>query len=115
MKRIRIGKDLLVRWPIITNGEPASLEGRDIRLELVPPSCERVVIPYTIAGNIVVVRISPELQHSIGRYSLTLWENYGEEGQTVVDSCCAFVLVSNSSAESDGVDPDVEIETVELE
>lgn len=33
MKRIRIGKDILVRWHIATNGEELSLEGEELSLE----------------------------------------------------------------------------------
>lgn len=32
MKRIRIGKDIEIHWPILTNGQQVALEGRDLRL-----------------------------------------------------------------------------------
>lgn len=32
MRKIRKGKDMSVRWPILTNGEPLSLDSRDLTL-----------------------------------------------------------------------------------
>ena len=38
MKRIRIGKDIEIHWPILTNGQQVALEGRDLRLFVHLPS-----------------------------------------------------------------------------
>lgn len=32
MRKIRIGKDIVIRWTILTNGESILLEGRNIKL-----------------------------------------------------------------------------------
>lgn len=116
MNKIRIGKDFDIRWSILTNGEAVDLDGRDLHLEMQPPFHDRVVIPFNVEGNTIVARISHNQQESVGTYGLTLWENYGKDGQTAVDSCKAFTLVSSSCAEDDDVDSGVNVvETIELE
>ncbi len=116
MKRIRIKKDFIVRWPITTNGEAIGLAGRDLRLELISPTRNKRSIDFTSEGNVAIIRIAPELQTSVGSYSFTMWENCGKDGQTAVDSCRAFTLVSTTCAESDGDSSNIEIEeVVELE
>lgn len=99
MEYIRIGKDFTIRWPILTNSEPEPLEGRDLKLYLNTPSKKQVEIPFAVDDITIVVRINPTLQVDLGPYSFTLWENYGKDGQTVVDSCKAFCLVDNTSKE----------------
>lgn len=116
MDKIRIGKDFDVRWSILTNGEVVDLAGRDLLLEVYPPFHEKIVLPFNIEGNTIIANISPDIQTSVGVYSLTLWENYGKDGQTAVDSCQAFALVSSSCAESDDSNADVELkEVIELQ
>lgn len=116
MDKIRIGKDFDVRWSILTNGEVVDLAGRDLLLEVYPPFHEKIVLPFNIEGNTIIANISPDIQTSVGVYSLTLWENYGKDGQTAVDSCQAFALVSSSCAESDDSNTDVELkEVIELQ
>lgn len=112
MDKIRIGKDFDVRWSILTNGEVVDLAGRDLLLEVYPPFHEKIVLPFNIEGNTIIANISPDIQTSVGVYSLTLWENYGKDGQTAVDSCQAFALVSSSCAESDDSGTDVELKEV---
>lgn len=99
MEKIRIGKDFTIEWAILTNGDPISLDGRDLRLEMHTPSRKSIIIPFTTSGIDINVRISPDLQTSLGKYYFTLWENYGKDGQTMVDSCDAFQLVDNTNKE----------------
>jgi hypothetical protein len=47
-----------------------------------------------------------------GAYRLTLWLNKGKEGQSVVDACDAFTLVSCSCDE--GGDGDLDLEVVDV-
>lgn len=116
MHKLRINKDFNIRWSILTKGEAVALTGRDLRLELYPPYQDMVVLTFDIEGNTIIANISPDLQPSVGTYGLTLWENYGKDGQTAVDSCRAFTLVSSSCAEDEDIDSDVAIvETIELE
>lgn len=99
MEKIRIGKDFTIEWAILTNGDPIPLSDRDLRLEMHTPSRKSIIMPFTTSGIDINVRISPDLQKSLGKYSFTLWENYGKDGQTMVDSCDAFQLVDNTCKE----------------
>lgn len=99
MEKIRIGKDFTIEWAILTNGDPIPLSDRDLRLEMHTPSRKSIIVPFTTSGIDINVRISPGLQKSLGKYSFTLWENYGKDGQTMVDSCDAFQLVDNTCKE----------------
>lgn len=99
MEKIRIGKDFTIEWAILTNGDPIPLSGRDLRLEMHTPSRKSIEIPFATNGIDVNVRISPDLQNSLGTYRFTLWENYGKDGQTMVDSCEAFQLVDSTCKE----------------
>lgn len=96
MNRIRIKTDFTVRWSILTRGEATSLEGRDLRLEMHTPAHVTVQVPFTVEDNVIVVRIAPELQTLVGVYSFTLWENHSKAGQTPLDKCSAFHLVSKT-------------------
>ena len=102
MQKIRIGKDIRVRWRILTNGADAPLEDRDLRLEIVDFYDRRAHDFRIEGGNIVVfVFAGPEQRH-LGRHTFTLWENRGKEGQTVVDSCDGIELVPTTCREACG-------------
>ena len=94
MKRIRIGKDLLVRWHIATNGEALSLEGEELRLVIEDGFGHKEEHPFE-----VVFTFAGTEQKRTGTYTLTLWRNYGKRGQTALDFCNAFTLVSRTCAE----------------
>lgn len=114
MKRIRIGKDIRVRWTILTNGEAQPLSGRDLRLE-VGTGYGRTENAFSIEeGNVVVFILPGVMQKHLGRYTFTLWENYGQSGQTVVDSCDGVELVRSTCLE-EGADSGLDTGTVELE
>lgn len=62
---------------------------------------ERVSFPYSVEGNLLTADF-PGISHkSLGDYWVTLWENKGKEGQTLVDSCAGFTLVSTTCMEDD--------------
>lgn len=94
MKKIRIGKDISVRWPILTNGEAQSLDGRDLKLFIKSQYNVAKEIAFSTEDNIVFFTYPGTEQQMLGIYKLTLWENYGKRGQTAVDCCEAFQLVS---------------------
>lgn len=99
MKRIRIGKDIEIHWPILTNGEQVTLEGRDLHLVLHLPSCMETPLHFEPQGNIAVFTISGNMQKQLGAYRLTMWENKDKSGQTAVDYCDAFELVPTTCME----------------
>ena len=116
-RHIRIGKDLKIRWPILTNGNAVPLEGRDLKLVLRTPTSNELPVTFITSENVAEFTFRGVEQTRVGRYSLTMWENYGKDGQTVVDYCDAFTLVARSCEESDEVlsGASLDVETVELE
>ena len=114
MDRHRIGKDLTIRWPIKTNGQPASLAGRQLTLELYDCLGSRRQLPFTIECNAVVTKFFGTTQNRLGKYRLTLWENKGTQGQTAVDACDAFELVPYTFLEKHDTPSDLTVDTSEL-
>ena len=118
MKRIRIGKDIAIRWTVLTNGEAKSLHGRKLKLMLHHSFMPEQEIQFSIdqTEDNKIVAIFRGVNHkTTGEYRLTLWENYGLDGQTAVDYCNAFELV-NTTCEEGGDDAEgLDTETVELE
>ncbi len=105
MKKIRIGKDLQVKWTILTNGKSEDLSGRDLTLFLFDPLKYSRQIPFEVSANVISFTVRGTEQRRSGVYSLSLWENYGGIGQSVVDCCEAFQLVPVTCQESPDVSP----------
>lgn len=114
MKRIRIGKDISMRWEITTDGVAIPLEGRDLTVEIKSPAGIKNNIPYRVDGNTIIMTYYGTEQNRVGEYSVTLWENKGKPGQNVVDVIRAFELVRTSQEENDFVGGDLQIESVDL-
>lgn len=114
MKRIRIGKDISMRWEITTDGVAIPLEGRDLTIEIKSPAGIENNIPYRVEGNILIMTYYGYEQNRPGEYSITLWEKKGKPGQNVVDVIRAFELVRTSQEENDFVGGDLQIESVDL-
>lgn len=114
MKRIRIGKDICIRWEITTDGAAIPLEGRDLIVEIKSPF--RVVrnIPFRVDGNTIIMTYYGKEQEWVGEYSVTLWENKGKQGQNVVDAIKAFELVKTSPEEDDFSNGDIQVESIDL-
>lgn len=113
MKKIRIGKDIHITWEITTNGEPRSLEGRDLKLILITPLRNNIGMKFSVDGNTIACDYRGTDHKCLGTYMLTLWENFGKEGQTAVDACNAFQLVSTTCQES-GDDGELDTEVIDL-
>lgn len=101
MKKIRKGKDIAIRWAILTNGSAEPLEGRDLRVELKDPIGHVSIMDATVDGSTLLMWFRGTEQTRYGVHRLTLWENYGKTGQTVVDNCNAFALVKCTDEEGD--------------
>ena len=114
MKRIRIGKDICIKWEITTDGAAIPLEGRDILVEIKSPF--RVVrnIPFRVDANTIIMTYYGKEQKWVGEYSVTLWENKGKQGQNVVDAIKAFELVKTSPEENDFANGDIQVESIDL-
>lgn len=113
--KIRIGKDICLRWTILTNGAETALDGRDLKLYLSDYTRRRVEVPFESSGNTAIITLRAAQLTRLGEYILTLVENEGQEGQTIVDAKPAFTLVEYSTEEDDDAAPDLEVEQVTLE
>lgn len=117
MEKKRIGKTLKIRWAILTGGEPETLAGRDLTLEISSGNRVRTTLSFVADGNVAEFVFEGSEQRYVGPYTVTMWENLGKEGQTVVDRCDAFCLVARSceEAESGSAEyPGLEIESLDL-
>lgn len=116
MKRIRIEKDITIRWSgILTNGEPVSLEGRDLKLYLVNPlGSSKEVTDFNVTDNNIQFLFRASEQKNMGIYKLKLYENYSQQGQTVLDQCEGFCLVSSTCQEGGTDDEGLDTETADL-
>lgn len=101
MVKIRIGKNIGIRWRITTNGEDVSLVGRNLSLFVRHPYMQPKQIDMRVEdGNVVAAVFRGVEQHYIGAYTLTLYEDHGLDTQNIVDQCDAFELVRCSCEES---------------
>lgn len=117
MRRYRIGKDVANRIRVRTNGEFTPLAGRDITLQMTDSKGIKTWENFTIVDDYKMLFVFyGKDQKYTGTYQLTVWENYGKVGQTVVDCIGAFRLVANTTLEG-GEDPeglDTEVNDLEL-
>ena len=117
MKKIRIGKDIKIRWGVTIDGEVADPAVYDLTLELRDAfgSAVEIAQPNLVDG-LLETKFYGKDHKRIGAYRLTLWLNKGKEGQSVVDACDAFTLVSCSCDEGGTSDLEVaEIATASLD
>ena len=104
MKKIRIGKDIVLRWTILTNGEAIPLEGRNLKLFISDSMNAKVELGFSASGNNLEALFKGVEQKRLGTYRLTLWENYQQENQSVVDYCDVFQLVGTTCEENDDIE-----------
>lgn len=104
MRKIRIGKDIVLRWTILTNGEAVPLDGRDLKLFITDSLNQKREMDFTVTSNNIETLFKGIDQKKIGTYRLALWENYQQENQSVVDCCNAFQLVGSTCEENDEQD-----------
>ena len=115
MKKIRIGKDISIQWTILTNGEAQSFNGRDLSVILTDPIGVKNELPFVVDGNILRITYAGTQHKRLGTYRITLWENYGKEGQTAVDHCNPFTLVPTTcNEEGDNTGSNLKAESVNL-
>lgn len=102
MESKRIGKDLRLLWrDIKTNGEFVSLNGRDLKLIMTDPKGGQIEMPLTVVDDYNIESHFYGKDHKYcGTHSLTIWENYGNIGQTALDKTKAFRLVPNTELET---------------
>lgn len=95
-------------------GEVADPAVFDLTLELRDAFGSTVdVAQPTLVDGLLETTFFGKDQKRTGAYRLTLWLNKGKEGQSVVDACDAFTLVSCSCDEGGTGDLDLEVVDVE--
>lgn len=117
MKKVRIQKDIDVRWVIFVNGIEQDITSFDLYLELTDAyGRTRNIEDFTINnGNIIEFSLYGKDFHTLGKYILSLYVNKDKPGQSVLDYRYAFELVKYTDQEEDEIDGDLDInETVEL-
>lgn len=118
-KKIRIGKDIAIRWHItLPEGNNELLSDMDLSIAMKDPKGLPIAIKdYDVVDNDLLIGLKGTTFAWLGNYTLTLWKNKGKDGQTVVDAVNAFTLVNSTDKEADdnssgsGV---LEIKTVDL-
>ena len=86
IKTYRIGNEIQIKWPILTNGEEQSLAGRRLSLYLSDQwGNDRKVETFGTEGNVIVFTFLATEQYKTGVYRLTLFENEGIAHQTACD------------------------------
>lgn len=108
-----IGVTRTFHWEITTGGVEIDLAGRDLRLVIVAAKGGEQVMNYTTDANVLTFVWQGTEQTRIDKYSVILWENYGEEDQRRVD-IHNFVELVPWTAEQGGEYPDLKEETIEL-
>lgn len=119
MNNIRIGKDFRVLWRIFEEDDgvrlPRILEGKSLTLILASPFKKQEITGFSVRENVIEWTFYGKDQKSATSYSLVLIENRDEIGMVTVDKTDAFNLVTRSSMEEIEDNPNLVIETVELE
>lgn len=97
MRKIRIGNDISITIYVRHDGKPADFTGRQLTLFLVNGIRKEQVEDFTVKGDVISFVFKGTEQKHMGKYYLTLYENYGEGNQNVSDTFDAFELVSRST------------------
>lgn len=101
-QKIRITKDITIRWRVLTNGKVESLSGRNLLLYLTDPFGRKIRLDFSVTDtNLISATFAGKDHEKLGRYTLTLAENQGQNASTALDVVDAFVLVPRTSDEGD--------------
>ena len=113
MEKLRINIPYQIAWPILTDGEPTSLEGRDIRMEVRDVYGRVQELQVRTTGNIILAEFPVEAQKRLGPYIATAWEDKGKPTQNAVD-IVAFELVRWTFLEKHDETSNLQVVTVNL-
>jgi hypothetical protein len=91
------------------------LGGRDISIFIRTPYESIEVKDFIVYGNVVEWTFKGKDQKHIGKYTIELVENLGDDGMITVDKVKAFFLVAHTENETDNNNGDVIIEDIALE
>ena len=96
MKNIRIGNDINVAWSLYRDDAPFPLEGENISLHLQTPYGRIDLEDFSVEGNVISWIFRGKNQKVLGKYSLILFINKGEDGMVATDACDFVNLVDCS-------------------
>ena len=88
-----IKNDIILSWPILTDGEEISLEGRDLKLYINGGRVHMQVNP-TIEGNVLTFCFYGKDQFRLGTYESELFENVGIVEMQTLRYPKAFKLIT---------------------
>lgn len=114
----RIGNTLNISWSVKTEDD-INIEELDLMLQRREPLKTVSNIPFSIIdGNTLIFRHEGKDQKNCGKYTYSLWANFGKNNQAVVDSCDGYNLVASTCLEcgngSLDVEEDIKLSTVVL-
>lgn len=110
MIKKRIGNTFQIRWKVNTEG--VTLSELDLMLQRNEPMKKVMHIPFSIEDdNTLVFRHEGKDQKLCGIYTYTLYANYADNSQGVVDSCDGVELVA-TSCQAGGEDADITVEDI---
>lgn len=116
MDKIRIHKDITVRWRVTSAGEAVNLEGRDLAVVITDSTGRKRALPFAVTDtNLVTCEFLGSEQRTLGKYTLSLLENAGRPGSTALDEVDAFELVRYTTMEQKGDDPGLTTHTIDLD
>ena len=113
MEKLRKGIPYKLCWPILTDGEPLPLDGRDISMELRNMFGKVIPLQISTSGNVIFAEFPVEEQTMLGKYIATAWEDKGTEKQNAVD-IIAFELVRWSFQQEHDPNSELKLVTVTL-
>lgn len=85
VKKYRIGNDIPVTWKILTNGERASLENRNIMVTCHDAFGQEVPVEWTVVGCEVHATIRGKNQRATGLLTMKCVENDGGDDMATLD------------------------------
>lgn len=119
MERLRSGNDIRIQWSIIEQSDegerPYDLENKALSLYLQVGYRRIKVEDFAVAGNRIIWTFYGKDQHTVGRYSIILIENEGEEGMWTIDIPDILELVPKSSMVGGIPRDDIELQVISLE
>jgi hypothetical protein len=106
--KIRFGKDIKIKWEVSINDRDIT-NSDNLTLILTNPRLQMQMLDFIIEDNSVVAYYRGKEHKYTGTYKLTLWYNYGKEGQSALDSTEAFTLVRFTDREDENELSEVEL------
>lgn len=115
--KIRIHKDITVRWRVTTAGEAVPLTGRDLAVVITDPTGRKKSVGFAVTDNNLITFIfAGKDQTQLGKHTASLLENAGKDGSSALDAVDFVQLVRYTSMEDFTADNgNLEVASINLE